>query len=191
MDNTYNKNYEILLPLGEEGESEVGKLLINLGYSITPLYSFNPTKAPKIITQDDKEDLTLPDMLASKDYKSIWIESKVKSEWLSRLTSEHCTGIDIYLYNHYKKVQELTGIKVYIAFTQTCCDNIGEYGTWILDINKNPFKELTMKGNRKMIVWKKSQMKKIKDSEETAKALKEKINLIEKAQEKELEKYFI
>jgi hypothetical protein len=105
-------SFEEYLAIGQEGEHEVAIALIKKGLTVLPLYQFENTHPPFILTKDEK--VISPDLLVfGKD--AFFVEVKTKQQWVNfRGVIE--TGFDKRVYDHYSKVKNSTGRKVYVVF---------------------------------------------------------------------------
>ncbi len=111
-----------------------------LGYYIIPKRDYSKNGAPQCYNYDDK--LSLPDIQIAKDGKTWYIEVKSKP---SRFKYPD-TGLNEKHFNHYKKIEEITGIKVFLIFydegyldTKISCINTKNttYGNFISNIAQN------------------------------------------------------
>lgn len=109
------QSFKEKLQWGEEGEQIIGNLLMDKGYSIVPLYQYaNTESAPSLFVGG--KSLILPDIqIFGNNKKPFWVECKRKRKWV-HWKKKRETGFDAYSFKHYKKIQELTGLKVYIVF---------------------------------------------------------------------------
>lgn len=105
-------SFEEYLQFGKEGEHEVAELLIEKGVTIMPLYQFEETHAPFLVSQDQK--LISPDLFCfGKD--AFFVEVKTKRQWVVFRTCVE-TGLDKRLWDHYKNVKDATGKNIYLVF---------------------------------------------------------------------------
>jgi len=95
---------------GQRAESLIINVLEYLGYYIIPKRDYSKNGAPQCYNYDDK--LSLPDIQIAKDGKTWYVEVKSKpSRW-----KHPDTGLNEKHFNHYKKIEEITGIKVFLIF---------------------------------------------------------------------------
>lgn len=102
---------------GHTYEMLICKKLRRNGWNVLPAYEIrNTKKSPRLFTSECG-DLVIPDLLALKDDKIMWVEIKSKSAFTwHRKTGTWQTGLDINHWNDYKKVYEITGLPVWIYF---------------------------------------------------------------------------
>jgi hypothetical protein len=122
----HRKSFNDYYAFGRIAESQFAQWLIHKeGWHILPAYEIEiPSgKGPRLSTA--LGELIVPDILAMK-YKGKkflikWYESKHKTRFTWHWKSRNWqTGIDLRHYLDYIKVQERTGIEVYIAFLHRC-----------------------------------------------------------------------
>lgn len=130
------KNFKKQLQYGEEGEQIIGNLLMQKGYSIVPLYQYtNTEKAPSLFVNN--ETLILPDIqIFREDKKPFWVECKRKRKWVHWKQNIE-TGFNTYSFDHYKRIQELTGMSVYIAFIHEEHSPLGIFVTTLENFEDN------------------------------------------------------
>jgi len=150
--------FEKALPLGESGERLIGEKLIALGYHITAMYLYDHNCPPKAI--GPTSSYTYPDILCMRDGKSKYVDVKIKSEWLSRIYNEHCTGIDHKFFEAYRELSNISGTPVYLVFIQCGLDKVGENGCYSVNIDTSPVMIRDL-NSKKMAIWAKSQLLKI------------------------------
>lgn len=108
------ESFKELLKFGEEGEKEVALKLLDIGYTVLPLYQFNKEHAPFLLSKKGK--ITLPDLDCYNENKeSIYIEVKSKKQW-NTTNGIIETGFDLKHFKEYKKIQEKTQKEVWIVF---------------------------------------------------------------------------
>jgi hypothetical protein len=96
------------------------------GYYVLPTYDYSglgDSKAPKLYKCES--GLVIPDLFACRGGSSLWMECKWKTraDW-HRKTQRLATGISKRHFEHYIKVEEVSGVKVYIAFLHVEEDEI-------------------------------------------------------------------
>lgn len=124
------KSFEIKLAFGKEGEHEVGECLMNMNYTILPLYQFNDAIAPQIYTSNTT--ITSPDLFVSGNGKCFWVEVKTKNRWIKYFDNTE-TGCNYRHYQEYLKIQEVTQLPVYLIFNHKEIDPIGYF---VVDVKK-------------------------------------------------------
>lgn len=136
------KNFEAQLKYGKDWEDRFSKFLINKNWFVTPKYLFAEEGAPILIGKNSK--YAIPDIDAAKEGKRIWFECKRKN----MMKKYPATGYAKRLHENYKKVQEITGDKVFIIFEDTGnhIDGFLHYGNYIDELEKNIFKEMDFNG---------------------------------------------
>jgi len=106
------------LKLGLANESIITKYLNSRNFIVIPAYQIEQStgKGPRVFAPMD-EQLITPDLLCIRNGKMRWTECKSKAEFvLYRKTGIFQTGFDIACFEQYQRVQEVTGIPVYIMF---------------------------------------------------------------------------
>ena len=102
--------------LGHTGELIIANLLQKEGWYIIPSYDYSGeegNKAPKM--QGLTESFVLPDLDRCKDGTREWAEVKTKTEaTYTRTTRRLEHGLALRHFNDYKKIQEITGCKVWL-----------------------------------------------------------------------------
>ncbi|WP_445202058.1 hypothetical protein [Tenuifilum sp.] len=117
------ENFKEKLEFGQDGEHEVALVLLDMGVSVLPLYQFDSDHAPYILGAGKR--LISPDLFCFGN-KSFMVEVKTKNQWVEfRGVVE--TGIEQKHYNHYKQVQEMTGLDVFLFFNHKEKQPIGLY----------------------------------------------------------------
>ena len=119
------KNFEKQLLYGKEFEDKFSRWLILRGWYVTPKYLFNGKGAPLLIGKSNK--FAIPDLDIAKNGKRLWIECKRKK----RMFKHPATGYPLSNHHCYKKVQEITGDKVFIVFEDDTNSIIELYGNYI------------------------------------------------------------
>jgi len=109
--------FEQHLRQGQLGESIISKWLQSRGHAVLPAYQIEHQtgKGPQLFAATG--DLVLPDLLAFRGQKILWVEAKHKTcfTW-HRLTGRWVTGIDLRHYGEYQQVAERTGLPVWLMF---------------------------------------------------------------------------
>ena len=112
--------FEQNLAFGREIEKAVASWLMGRGPRILPVYDYSGLsegKAPKFTAAVQSDSLVLPDLLGAKEGKSSWFEVKFKDHAdFTRKTQRLETGISKRLWEHYHKVQEQSGLPVWLIF---------------------------------------------------------------------------
>jgi hypothetical protein len=102
---------------GEEGEAEVKKLLLDQGNMVLTFEQFHPVVAP-VMEQINEYGLlscyTAPDILVLAPSHFL-VECKRKRNWV-RFSGELETGIDERFYRQYARIEEITGLPVWLYF---------------------------------------------------------------------------
>lgn len=84
-----------------------------------------------------KDNFCVPDIDASKEKNRIWVECKRKK----RMRSHPATGYPQKYHDHYRKVQEITGNKVFVVFEDDTDGTINWYGNWLDEMEKFIYRE--------------------------------------------------
>lgn len=122
-----NDHFLAQLDKGHGGELAIEKVLQFYGWATFPTYHYKSEqqKAPKlkrIVTKDGKDIIEFyvsPDLDAAKNGKRIWVECKLEegANWTYSLGRfDH--GFGLKYYEHYRKVEEITGCPVWIFFLE-------------------------------------------------------------------------
>ena len=106
---------EVDAAFGKVAEERIGRILVEQGYAIIPTNK-GDDGWPHL--NDSLEDLTLPDILAIKNKVLRWVEVKRKDAVPSTVKGTTDFGIELRHYEDYKKVQEITGIPVWLAWCE-------------------------------------------------------------------------
>lgn len=89
-----------------------------LGFHVLPTYDYSglgEDKSPRLYHLD--EHLVIPDLLAFRDGRGVWVECKWKtSATLHRITNTRCTGMSRRHFEHYRRVKAVSGHDVRIVF---------------------------------------------------------------------------
>jgi hypothetical protein len=110
-------NFSENLVYGKIGEDVISSWLQGRGHSIFPAYEkqINCGKGPQLFASHG--NLVLPDLLAFRNGKVLWVEAKRKTNFTwHRITRRWVTGIDIRHYDEYQKVRLSTKFPVWILF---------------------------------------------------------------------------
>jgi len=101
---------------GRKGERLVAGLLQRAGWYVVPSYDYageEKDKAPRL--QGARAEYVIPDLDIARNGKRLWAEVKTKSApTLTRSTGKLEHGMSLRHYNHYQKVQQITGCEVWI-----------------------------------------------------------------------------
>lgn len=121
--NNHTDVFLINREFGRTWEERVSQWLQMNEQYVLDVYEYAPskdgvTKAPKMKIFPEGKSLILPDLQVASAGATHWIEIKSKACCYSHqhTTWERSTGFDLYLWNHYNKVQEVTGLEVYVFF---------------------------------------------------------------------------
>lgn len=117
------KNFKESLAFGEEGEHEVAEYLIKKGVNVLPLYQFENSHAPYILSLTQK--VVSPDLICFKN-DSFMVEVKTKNQWVE-FEGNRETGLNKTHFDYYKKIRELTGKQVFVIFNHKSKKPIGFY----------------------------------------------------------------
>lgn len=105
-----HRNFENQLKFGKEFEDKFSQWLISRKWFVIPKYLYAEEGAPLLLGEHD--NYCVPDIDASKEGKRIWVECKRKKKMLYH----EATGYPLKHHTAYKKVQEITGSKVFVMF---------------------------------------------------------------------------
>jgi hypothetical protein len=124
------------LALGNRFEVMVAAWLKSRRFYLLPVYDYSglgANKAPKLEAQTPYGSLVLPDLLVARDggVKFVEVKYKDRADW-TRITQRFETGINLRLWLHYRKVQVVSGIPVWLMFVHQQEDEIR--GGWIDDL---------------------------------------------------------
>lgn len=133
---TKQKDFDSQLAFGKEFEDLFARFLINRGWFVTPKYLFSEEGAPLLIGKHSK--YAIPDIDAARNGRRIWVECKRKN----KMERHPATGYPLEHHHNYKKVQEITGDKVFVVFwDESIKEEDGKYyGNWIDELDKNIYK---------------------------------------------------
>lgn len=109
--------FEQTLAQGRVGEGAISKWLQSRGHAVFPAYEVekHSGKGPQLFAASG--DLVLPDLLAFRAGRSIWIEAKHKTRFAwNRTRQEWVTGIDLRHYDEYQAVAARTALPVWLLF---------------------------------------------------------------------------
>lgn len=105
---------------GKRAEVSIAKWLGELGHYTLPAYDFSghdDNLAPKLMTAYPRRSLIAPDLLVGGHGKCFWLEVKHKSRAdYTRITGRLETGCSLRHFEHYREVQLVTGLDVYLLF---------------------------------------------------------------------------
>ena len=129
-------NFEKQLLYGKEWEDRFSKWLIKQGWFVTPKYLFAEEGAPILIGKE--YSYAIPDIDAAKNGKRIWFECKRKK----MMFKHFATGYPESNHFAYKRVQEITGDKVFVIFEDEAnrYDGAMYYGNYIDELEKFIYK---------------------------------------------------
>ena len=126
-------SFEHQLIYGKDWEDRFAKWLIDKGWFVTPKYLFSEEGAPLLIGKHNK--YAIPDIDAAKNGERIWFECKRKKMMFKYFGTGYPKS------NHicYKKVQEITGDKVFVIFEDDAnrVDGQKYYGNYIDEMEKH------------------------------------------------------
>lgn len=130
-------DFEKQLKYGKDWEDRFAQWLISRGWYVTPKYLFTEEGAPLLIGENNK--YAIPDIDAAKDGIRIWFECKRKK----MMFQYYATGYPESNHICYKKVQEITGDKVFVIFEDDAnrYDNQKYYGNYINEMEKHIFRD--------------------------------------------------
>lgn len=115
--------FKELLEFGKEGERDVAEKLIELGANVVPIYQYESSHAPFLLSSEG-EKLILPDLQCIYSDHVIWVEVKRKQRWISYQGVLE-TGCDYRNYLQYKRIADVTNIPVFIFFKHEKMDPEG------------------------------------------------------------------
>ena len=118
------QSFKDALKYGQEGEHEIAEALINKGVNLMPLYQFETEHAPFILAGIEK--LVSPDLLCFSLKAVFMAEVKTKNRWIE-FKGVRETGLDLRLFNQYKKVQVACNIPVWLFFNHKTQEPKGIY----------------------------------------------------------------
>tara|TARA_R110002110_G_scaffold42316_8_gene132948 strand:- start:1232 stop:1717 length:486 start_codon:yes stop_codon:yes gene_type:complete len=118
------ENFNENLVFGQEGEKEIGEILIKKGFNVMPLYQFSDELAPQIISKE--KNYISPDLMCFRNGKSVFIEVKSKNKWVNYKGVIE-TGCNYKHYKHYKELAIKTKLEVYMVFNHVKGDFQGVY----------------------------------------------------------------
>lgn len=107
------------LRIGQAAEGIVAEWLMQRGYLITftSQISAGVMQGPRANNLYSGENVVLPDLLASGNGATRWVEVKVKNkDAYHNITGEHRQGIDAHLFDEYLSCEAITGIEGWLAF---------------------------------------------------------------------------
>jgi hypothetical protein len=122
------------LEKGRKGEQEFARLLREQGIFVSDRHNVcrdRDQHGPQIVC--DVTGYTLPDLFVAYGGRSAWLEAKTYAKPdLFRKTGKHRHGIDLRLYYHYKEVEVLTGLPVWLGIWEERGPN-GEIDTPLVE----------------------------------------------------------
>jgi hypothetical protein len=121
---------------------------VGLGMSVIPAYAMDENKSRKpVIYAPLGASYTLPDLLTFSGGRGTFYEVKTKRGcFYSRTLQAYATGFDRYLFEDYREVQRITGIKVKIVFIHEI-----EAAVRYTALDDGPVLERTSAGD--MVLW--------------------------------------
>lgn len=126
------QSYKEQLKFGREFEDEFARWLIGQGWFVIPKYLYAQEGAPLLIGEINS--YAVPDIDCSKKGKRIWVECKRKN----KMKYHPATGYPVTNHYCYKKIQEITGDKVFIVFKDKSEEKI--YGNWLTELEKHIYR---------------------------------------------------
>ena len=124
--------------LGHTGELIIANLLKKRGWYIIPSYDYSGddgNKAPRM--QGAMDSFVLPDLDVCKDGKRKWAEVKTKTEaTFTRKTNRFEHGLPTRHFDDYKKIQEITGCKVWLFVYENVTGEVLYQSIDKLEVNK-------------------------------------------------------
>ena len=127
------RNFDKQLEFGQAFEDRFAKWLISKGWHVIPKYLYAEEGAPLLL---GTKSYAVPDLDVSKAGKRIWVECKRKKKMLQH----PATGYPLNNHFCYKKVQEITGSKVFIIFWDEGLKENPYYGNWLKELDKHIYK---------------------------------------------------
>jgi hypothetical protein len=125
------------LAVGQLGESLIAHWLRNKGWHVLPAYEkeINNGKGPRLFLASDsaETELITPDLFAMKSGQFLWVEAKHKSTFTWYGKGRYwTTGVDKRHFADYVRVQQETGIEVFLYFlhreSTTRPDDVRKWG---------------------------------------------------------------
>ena len=135
-----NQQYKKRLQYGENFENRFAQYLTRIGHRVITFYRFDDNGAPLLL--GDKYNYILPDILAYKKSEASWFECKRKKRM-----PDGYTGYKLKCHEDYKKIQHLTGHRIFIAFE----DEEEWYGNYLDELEKGPNKIIKIKGIKHIV----------------------------------------
>jgi len=142
------KDFKKMLEYGKKFEDKFARWLINKGWFVIPKYLYVKEGAPLLLGK--LNSYSLPDIDASQEGKRLWFECKRKK----RMLYHPAPGYPEENHRCYKKIQEITGDKVFIIFEDETDKQIQYYGNYIDELEKSIYKRNWFFENRKHITFK-------------------------------------
>lgn len=117
------ENFKAMLAFGQEGEHEVGVVLLQRGVTFLPLYQFTSDSAPVVFF--GQKSTVSPDFICFKR-DCFFVEVKTKNQWVKWNNTVE-TGLDKRLFEHYKQIQNITNKKVWLCFNHKQQEPLGVF----------------------------------------------------------------
>jgi hypothetical protein len=118
---------------GEEGEHAVAGALMRRGLVVHPVYQYENHDSPPMLYTIDG-GFTLPDLMCfGGQSPCMFAEVKRKNQWV-RWDGRRETGFNDRLYRKYLKVQELTGLPVWVFFVHDKMEPTGVFAAKLDDL---------------------------------------------------------
>lgn len=127
------ENFQKQLEYGKEFEDEFARYLMNKGWFVVPKYLYVEEGAPSMFGK--YTNYVLPDLDCSKDGERIWVECKRKE----KMKKHDATGFSQRLHMNYKRVQEITGDKVFVVFRDDLTNET--YGNWLSELENYVYRD--------------------------------------------------
>ncbi len=151
------ENFEFNLATGREWEIKVSAWLQKNKKYVLDVYEYNGdfvngNKSPKLKILPSDESLILPDLQVAASGSTHWVEVKSKSSVgfpFKENKNYRTTGFGTKYWEHYNKVQEVTGLSVIVFFVHYNQGEIRAASIKSLDSNKRKF----INNKSKMIYW--------------------------------------
>lgn len=131
-----SRNFYRQVEAGRSLEQSWTAHLLTKGFHVLPNYD---SDANNYLISETNPKIALPDILAiSPSGQTIWFECKKKK----RMNCHPATGYETRLHNGYRKLQELTGQKVFVLFQ----DENELYGNWINKLDQHIYANFNCEG---------------------------------------------
>lgn len=140
-------DFEAQLKYGKDFENRCARWFMGKGYHVIPKYLYTEEGAPLLIGKYSKH--AIPDLDIAKNGERIWVECKRKN----KMKCYPATGYSLSSHENYKKVQQITGDRVFIIFEDRTEKK--RYGNWIDELEKeeNVFAKMSF-GDKVHILFK-------------------------------------